>query len=302
MTDGPRRNRSSTGIALMVLAMAVLPFLDVCAKYLGQRGVPVMQVVWARMFFGAFITLPFAMQAGGGLSVLKVQMPWFNTLRAVMLIAATACFFLSLKFQSIADSLAIFFVQPLVVTLLSPWILGESVGRRRWIAVLIGFIGTLIIIRPGFQTIGPGVPLALAAGCAIAVYGLMTRKMAGRIPAMVTTFHTSLIGAIIMSAAAFLYWIPPTPWIWTILVLLAFIAAIGHFLVVKSYDFAEASLLAPFAYTEMIMATIAGWWFFGDFPDGWTFLGVGILIACAIYVSYRERLKAEPLASDFEQP
>ena len=119
---------------------------------------------------------------------------------------------------------------------------------------------------------------------------------------MVTTFYTSLIGAIIMCAAVPFVWQPVTPAHWGFFVLLALIANGGHYLVVKAYDHAEASLLAPLAYTEMIMVVAAGWYFFGDFPGLWTFIGVGILIACAIFVSLTERARdSEPLR-DFEQP
>ena len=119
---------------------------------------------------------------------------------------------------------------------------------------------------------------------------------------MVTTFYTSLMGAIIMCAAVPFVWQAVTPSQWGFFVLLALIANGGHFLVIKAYDHAEASLLAPLAYTEMIMAVAAGWYFFGDFPDVWTFVGVGILIACAIFISLGERSSGNVSAAEFEQP
>ena len=180
------RNRSLIGIGLMITAMAVLPFLDAIAKYLGQQGVPVLQIVWARLFFGAFLTMPFALKLAGPRGLVP-NMPVMHTIRAALMIAATAFFFMGLHYLSIADTLAIFFVQPLIVTLLSPLVLGETVGIRRWVAVVVGFIGTLIIIRPGFQELTPGVPLALASGLSLAIYLLLTRRIAGSAPAMVTT-------------------------------------------------------------------------------------------------------------------
>lgn len=294
-------NRPLAGIALMVSAMAILPFLDVIAKYLGQQGMPVLQIVWARLFFGAILTLPFAWKLTGVRGLLP-RMPVMHTVRAFLIIAATAFFFWALQYLPIADTLAIFFVQPLVVTILSPFVLGEHVGIRRWSAVMIGFIGILIIIRPGFQELNPGVFLALSSGASLALYLLLTRRIAGSAPAMVTTFHTSLMGAAMMTVAVAFIWEPPTPAQWGLFVLLSLIANGGHYLIVKAYDHAEASLLAPLAYTEMVMAVAAGWYFFGDFPDFWTFVGVGILISCAIYISWRERVrKVEPIR-DFEQP
>ena len=285
----------------MLSAMALLPFLDVVAKHLGRQGVPVMQIVWARLFFGALMTLPFALRIGG-IRGLVPNLPAMHALRASLIISATAFFFAALHYLSIAETLAIFFVQPLIVTILSPVVLGEHVGIRRWAAVTVGFIGTLIIIRPGFQDFSPGMFLALCSGTSLAIYLLLTRKIAGSAPAILTTFYTSLTGALVMSVIVLFYWIPPTPSQWGFFVLLSLIANFGHYLIVKAYDHAEASLLAPLAYTEMIMATFAGWYFFGDFPDGWTFVGVGVLISSAVYISMRERVRRIDPVRDFEQP
>ena len=294
--------RPIIGVALMLGAMASLPFIDVFAKFLGQQGVPILQIVWARLVFGVVVTLPFALRHGGVPGLWPAR-PYYHSLRATFLILATFCFFLSLTYLPIADALAIFFVQPLVVTVLSALVLKEQVGPRRWAAVFIGFIGTLIIIRPGFAEVNPGSGLALAAGTFLAVYFVMTRKIAGQAPAMVTTFQTNLIGAALMSLAMPLLWHSPSAAQWAMLASLGVVATLGHFMIVRAYDFAEASLLAPLAYTEMIMATALGWWFFGDFPDGWTITGVAILIGCALYISWRERergIAAAPAA--FEQP
>lgn len=289
------------GIGLMISAMAILPFLDVIAKHLGQQGVPVMQIVWARLFFGAILTLPFALRIAGVKGLLP-NMPLMHAVRAAFIIAATGFFFWALHYLPIADTLAIFFVQPLIVTMLSPIMLGEHVGIRRWVAVAVGFAGTLIIIRPGFEALNPGVFLALGSGTCLALYLLLTRKISGSAPPMLTTFYTSLMGGLITSVIVLFVWETPTLEQWCFFVLLSFIANGGHYLIIRAYDNAEASLLAPLAYTEIVMATIAGWYFFGDFPDGWTFIGVGILIASAIYISWRERVrKVEPIR-DFEQP
>jgi drug/metabolite transporter (DMT)-like permease len=276
------------GIGLVLVAMAILPLIDVCAKFLGKQGIPVTEMVWGRFFFGALFTLPFAMQRVGADAFRPVN-PLFNTGRALFLILGTACFFLALRYLPIADTLAIYFVQPILITALSPFLLGEHVGIRRWVSVFVGFTGVLIIIRPGIQAINPGVFFALAAGTFSALYILITRHLTGKADAMVTTFQTSTIGALALSAAAPLYWVEPNLHQWLLIVMLGAIAIAGHYLITRAYDFAEASLLSPFNYTEMIMAVAAGWYFFGDFPDAWTFVGVAILFGCAIYISWRER-------------
>lgn len=278
------------GIGFMLLAMAILPVIDVIAKHLGQTGMPVLMIVWARLTFGALMTLPLALPHVG-LRGLIPDRPALHALRASLLTAATFLFFWSLKFLPIADALAIFFVQPLVVTALSPLVLGERVGPRRWAAVAFGFLGTLIIIRPGLTTLNPGALMALGSGTSLALYLLLTRRISGAQKAIVTTFHTNALGALITTALVPLVWTAPGPSDWALLLALAAIANLGHYCIVRAYDHAEASLLAPLAYTEMVTSTLMGYVFFGDFPDAWTFLGVAILIASAIYISLRERAR-----------
>ncbi|MCA0432629.1 MAG: DMT family transporter [Proteobacteria bacterium] len=281
-------HNSLKGIGLVLFAMAILPFIDVCAKYLGQQGVPIAQLVWARFLFGSLFTLPFA-ASHAGRSAFRPVNPFYNACRAVLLILGTFFFFLALKHLSIADTLAIYFVQPILITALSPLLLGEHVGPRRWLSVAVGFIGVLIIIRPGLQAFNVGVAYALLAGFSSALYIIVTRHLTGRADAIVTTFQTSVIGLLPLTVALPFYWQAVSMNQWLLLGLMGAIAITGHFLITKAYDYAEASLLSPFNYTEMIMAVIAGWYFFGDFPDQWTFLGVAILISCAIYISWRER-------------
>lgn len=282
-----KAHNTLVGIGLMLAAMAILPGIDVIAKFMGQGGTPVLMIVWARLTFGALITLPFALPHTG-LRGLVPSRPLMHGLRAALLSSATFFFFWSLHFLPIADALAIFFVQPLVVTALSPLALGEKVGRHRWAAVAVGFVGTMIIIRPGLVEVNPGTFLALAAGTCLALYFLLTRRIAGAQNAIVTTFHTNLLGAVLTSALVPLVWVTPTAQDWVLFAALAAIANLGHYLIVRAYDHAEASLLAPLAYTEMVTSTILGFLFFDDFPDVWTFVGVSILIASAISISLRE--------------
>lgn len=289
MTGTALTRRPLAGVALMLGAMAVLPAIDVIAKHLGQEGLPILQIVWARLGLGAVMALPLALRIAGP-AALVPDRPAYHAARAALLAGATFCFFLALKTLPIADALAIFFVNPLVVTILSALILRERVGPRRWAAVAVGFVGTLIIIRPGFVALNPGSLLALASGTLLASYLVMTRAIAGRAHAVVTTFQTSLIGGVLLSLMVPFVWRAPDATEWVLLALLALIANLGHLMIVRAYDHAEASLLAPLAYTEMVTSVLMGLIFFGDFPDGWTFLGVAILIGCATYISMRERV------------
>lgn len=272
----------------MLAAMAILPVIDVIAKKLGQAGMPILIVVWARALFGGLMTLPFALKAEGARAFRPAQ-PLRQLARAALLFGATFLFFQSLKYLPIADALAIFFVNPLVIVILSALALRERVGPRRWAAVAVGFIGTLIIIRPGLVEVNSGTLYALGAGVALGSYFVMTRAMAGVADAMVLNFQTSAIGAGLMTLALPFLWLSPSPLQWAMLAALGIIATLGHVLITKAYEHAEASLLAPLAFTEIVTATILGYAFFGDLPDRWTVLGVAILIGSAIYISIRER-------------
>lgn len=280
--------RPLLGIAFMLGAMAVLPGIDVLAKWLGQAGLPVLQIVWARLMLGAVMAAPLALRAGGR-AALWPDRPVWHLCRAGFLAGATFAFFSSLLWLPIASALAIFFVQPLIVTLLSAALLRERVGAVRWAAVAVGFLGTLIIIRPGVVPLNPGSLLALAAGALLAAYFVMTRAIAHAAPPIVTTFQTNLLGGLILTVLVAPVWVAPSQLEWAQLLALAFIATYGHLLIVRAYTHAEASLLAPFAYTEMITSVALGWWFFGDLPDLWTFVGVSVLIAGALAISVNER-------------
>lgn len=284
------------GITLMVAAMLVFPFLDVVAKFLGNDGVPVVEIVWARLTFGLLITAPI-LYAREGLQSFVPRDVNLNMWRAGFIMVSTICFFGALRFQGVAETLAIYFVQPLLITALAPFMLGEKVGLRRWLAVAVGFIGVLIIIRPGLLSFNWGVALSLLAGLGSAISLLLTRKLAGGSSAMANTFYTNLFGTIFATMCVVFVWQTPTMDQLQMFILLAAIGTLGNYLTVKAMEHAEASLIAPLGYTEMINAVLLGWYFFGDFPDHWTFVGVAILIACAIYISFRERVKTiiEPI-------
>ncbi len=272
----------------MAFAMAVIPMIDVFAKFLGQQGLPIPQLVWARFFFGALFTLPFAWQVEQA-SILRPTHPMHQSTRAALLILGTCFFFGALKYLPIADTLAIYFIQPILVTALSPLVLKEKVGPHRWACVFFGFIGVLIIIRPGFQEFNIGMLLAVCAGLCSAFYLLLTRSLTGSVNAMVTTFQTSAIGAVALSATMPFLWKIPDLSQWLMLVGIGFFAIVGHYFITLAYDMGEASLISPLGYLEMVTAVLLGWYFFDNLPDSYTVLGVTILICCAIYISIRER-------------
>ena len=275
------------GIGFMLLAMLLFPILDVLAKKLGAQGQPIMQTVWSRMALGAALTFPLLARLEG-LSGLTPKAIPLNMLRGLAIISTTFFFFSAMKFQGIAETLSLYFIQPIIVTAAAPLLLGERVGPTRWIAVIAGFIGVIVIIRPGMMTMNPGAVLALASGASAAVVLLTSRILAAQASALANTFYTSLWGGILCSVIMFWQWQAPSAQQWAMMLGIAIVGTTCNYLIIKAFDWCEASLLAPFGYAEMINAVFLGWMFFGDLPDHWTFVGVAILIGAALFVSHRE--------------
>ena len=288
-TDGT--DRPLTGILLLVGAMMLVPMMDGLAKHLSST-YTTEQVVWARYFFHLAFLLPLVLWRFGR-QALAPKRPVAQILRGGLLLASTVLFFAAIAEMPLADTLALVFVYPFIVTALSPLLLGEPVGPRRWSAVLIGFVGALIVIRPGFGVFQWSALLGVGAGAVYAFYVIATRRLAGSSPPLVTLLYTALLGAVVMSAVlAFVLpgsWTPPSPGGWALMALMGLIAATGHLLLIMAYERAPASLLSPYGYSEMVMAVLVGLVAFGDFPDGGTLLGVAVIVGSGVYIALRER-------------
>ena len=291
------------GIQFMLLGSMLLPFMDAAAKTLGES-LSSSSIVLARFAFQTLFLLPFVWQ--------KLYIPSGTELllhikRSLGLSIATLLFFTSIQVMPIVDALAIFFVMPLIVTLLAPWVLGETVGWRRIAAVAIGLIGAVLIIKPGHALFGIHAVLPLGAALSFAFYLMYTRKLARvnaegeaqPVPAIMMQFWSGLIGIILMLIAILvlqpleipvfnLKW--PEGWQWQRLVLVGLIAAIGHLLLTNAFKYADASVLAPFQYVELIVAAILGWAIFGDIPTITTVIATLILVASGMYIFRRENL------------
>jgi len=288
--NGPGAHAGSDaarGILLIVAAMALVPMMDGLAKLLSDR-FSVLEIVWARYFFHLLLLLPAVLWRYGTASMLPPR-PFLQVFRGGLLLVSTILFFAAIAVMPIADALALVFISPLLVTALSPALLGEHVGIRRWSAVVIGFMGALMIIRPGFAAVGSGTLLALGAGVSYALYIVATRKLSGSAPPLVTLTYTALLGAVATSAAVPWQWILPTAADWAMMAGMGLFAAAGHYLIIKAFECAPASLLAPYGYSEIIMASVVGYVLFGDFPDHWTWIGVAVIVFSGVYISLRER-------------
>lgn len=277
--------RTISAIALMLGAMAILPVMDATAKHLSMV-MPVAMAVWARFFFQSLFVAPVVIRKYGP-RVLVPRDVAFQVARSLCLVAANGAFFWGLRYLPLADTLALFFVSPILVTALSPLVLGEKVDAKRWLAVSAGFLGVLVIIRPGFQELNAGTALGLLSGVLYAVFVLLTRRIRG-LPVLVTTLYNALPGAIAVTLAAPFFWQSPTLEQWPLLISIGVISVCAHYMLVMSFERAPASLLAPFAYAEIISGTIVGFYWFGDMPDHWTFAGAGILIVSGLFISWNE--------------
>ena len=276
-------------ITLNLCAWIILPFMDAIAKYLSSD-LSFFQITWARYFFTVFWTLPF-MFFFFRKNLTFSENPKLQILRGIILFSANICFFYSISIISLSKALTLAFVAPLVTTALSPFLLGEKVGLKRWSAVLVGFFGTLIVIRPGFIEFNLATLAALGTGCLYGVYLIITRKLHSTDNPLLTLLITGVVGASIGSFFVPIVWINPTPIQWAWLGLMGIFACLGHLFLIYSLRYANASILAPFGYFEIVTNIILGYYIFNQFPDIWTFLGLFIIISSGIYIFRREVLK-----------
>ena len=273
-------------IILNLSAWIVLPFMDTIAKYLSSE-ISFFQITWARYFFTVVWTLPL-MFFFFRKNLKWSENPKLQILRGITLLSANICFFYSISIISMAKALTLAFIAPLVTTTLSTIILGENVGIKRWSAVIIGFIGSLVVIRPGLIEFNLATLAALGTGFFYGVYLIITRKLHTVDNPLLTLLITGVVGAMISSLFVPIIWVnlSQSQWLW--LALMGIFACLGHLLLIYSLRYADASKLAPFGYFEIVTTIILGYYFFQDFPDIWTFTGLFIIISSGVYVFKRE--------------
>jgi drug/metabolite transporter (DMT)-like permease len=284
----------SQGMAFMVLAMLMLPGIDALAKHM-SGSISAGQAAWARFFFQAMLLAPFVVWQG---RLKRDGAIWAHAARGFLISVATLLFFSAIKVMPLADAIAIFFVQPFIVTLLAAAILGEAFGWRRMIAIAVGFSGALLIIKPSYEAFGLTALLPVGAAISFAFYVILTRWLVQTASPLSMQFLAGMFGLITMSVAlacgnAYDIAIVTPSWPslreWQLLALLGIIATTGHVLVVMAYYRASVAALAPFQYLEIVSATILGYMLFGNLPDGLTWLGIVIIVAAGLFVFYRER-------------
>lgn len=277
-------------IGLMCLAVFLFSVLDATAKYLASRAdLPVVQVIWMRFVFHALLTLiilgPLAVPR-----IMRSAKPWHQALRSLFVFGATAFNFWAVKYLQLDQTVTFFFLTPLLVAGLAGPLLGEWVGWRRFLAILTGFFGVILVTRPGFGGIHWAALLSLGATASYALYNIATRYVAGYDSHEVSQFYTPLAGVALTAPFALSAWMwPPSAFAWVLLLSLGVTGGIGHWLLILAHRHAPAPVLAPFVYTGLISMSLLGYFIFGDVPTWWTLAGGAVVIGSGLYLFYRER-------------
>lgn len=275
------------GIGWMLVTVFWFVSLDTGAKYLLQS-YPVLQVVWMR-FAVALVFAVAAMGRGIGRDMAS-RKPSLQVLRSILLAVTTALFFLGIRTTPLATATTIMFLSPILVTLLSMPLLGEKVGVRRLGGVAVGFLGALIVVRPGLDGISAGALFLLAAAFTNSIYQLVTRHVRVYDPPATTLFYTALAGALVFAVPLPAYWVAPDGAAhWAIFVFVGVAGGIGHLCLIRAFRAAPASVVAPFTYAGLVWSTLFGLLFFAELPDAWTFVGAGLIVAAGLYIFHRER-------------
>jgi drug/metabolite transporter (DMT)-like permease len=284
-------------IGLMVLATICFAFLDSTAKYLvGTKSMPVMQVTWLRfaghVVFSAAVLWPFAVKPS-----LRSKRPFVQIFRSVLMIVTTGFNFVALRYLQLDQTVTIFFLTPLLVALLAGPLLNEWVGWHRMVAIIVGFIGVLIVMHPGIGTLHWAMVYVLIATLGYALYNISTRYLAAYDPAEVTQTYTPLAGAVLLLPFAFAVWqTPPDALTLALCTTLGLWGGLGHWFLILAHRSAPAAVLAPYIYLGLIWMSVAGFLVFGDVPTWWTLTGAAVVILSGLYLLARERKVAGPAA------
>ncbi len=285
-----RRSDSLRGIALMGAGLFLFAAVDAMGKFLTGSLHPI-QIVWSRqlgLVLGVLVLLAIR-----GRKLLRSANPKIQIARGVVAACSATLFVAAVAYVPLADAVAVSFVAPFIVTLLGAVILREPVGIRRWSAVIIGFLATLIVIRPGMGVIHPAMGLVLLAAAFFAVRQVISRVMSGSDATSTTVAYTALVSGFLLSLPLPFVWKTPV-WGWevTILITMACTAAFAEILVIKALEAAQAVVVAPVQYSMLIWGTFYGWLVFGQLPDLWTWTGALIIVATGLYTLNRERIAA----------
>lgn len=276
-------------IALMLGAVFFFSVTDVSAKWL-VADYSVFQLVFLRTL-GAAIPIAYLVHRQGGMAALRTRHPWRHLLRGIVGAGAIFGFFLSFRYLPLAEAYTIFFVSPLIVTALSGPMLGEPVGWRRWAAILVGFIGVLVILRPGGAVDGIGATICVFATVCYALLMLLIRLLRRTESTATVTISFTLVMGVLSALASPFVWVMPSLTDWGLFLFTGFFGGIAQILFIEALGRGSAATVAPFDYTSMIWAVLFGYLIWGDIPGWEVVIGATIIAASGLFIIYREQAR-----------
>ncbi|MGE4327045.1 MAG: DMT family transporter [Pseudodonghicola sp.] len=290
MTE-PQRNNVPLGILLMVGSTIVFALQDGISRHLAGAYNTWMVVMIRYWFFAAFVIFLAARSRGGLRAATRTEQPLLQIFRGLLLAGEVCVAIYGFTVLGLIQSQAVFICYPLLVAALSGPVLGEKVGWRRWVAIGIGLVGVMIILQPGVGVFNPAAIIPLISALMFALYGLLTRYVARRDTAATSFFWTGVAGAVMMTAIGIWFWQPMigTDWIW--MSILCVTGVLGHWLLIKCYEVAEAGAVQPFAYFHLIWASILGMTVFGEVLRDNILIGAALIIGAGLFTLWRERVK-----------
>jgi drug/metabolite transporter (DMT)-like permease len=295
-----RADRPFRGIALILASTIFLGTSDATSKYLSGT-LPSIEIAWIRFLVFALIMVP-AMLPGSPLFALHTSRLGLQGVRGAALLGSSLLFISGLRFLPIAEASATSFIAPLFVTALSIFFLGESVGVRRWLATAVGLIGVLIILRPGTDAFHLAAFFPVVSAIAWACTLVMTRMLSGKESVLTTMTYSAIVGFGILSALVPLVWVAPSWHDILFGILIGVSSTAGQWIVVLAFRYADASVLAPFSYTQLLWVSMLGFLVFGEVPDIWTVTGAAFIVASGLYTAHRERVRRSQLLSVAAEP
>lgn len=292
MNDAAGHSEASSSrmaaIGLFCGATALFAVLDATAKYLSAE-LPPPQVAWLR-FAGHFFLTLVLFRSRFPLAQFATRRPWLQVGRGLVLVFVTICNFTAVKYLQLTETISIFFLGPLIVAALSTLLLKEHVGPRRWAAIVVGFVGVMIVVQPGSSDFKWAFVFSFGAVFGYAFYAITTRMLAGVDRTETSLLYSALVGTLLLLPVMPYIWVWPSgPWQWAMIAFMALTAGTGHYLLIVAHRHTGASVLAPFTFTSILWMTTIGYVVFDDVPAWTTFLGAGIVIASGLYLLYRER-------------
>ncbi|MBT4888783.1 MAG: DMT family transporter [Rhodospirillales bacterium] len=275
---------TTRGLLWIILATIIFTGTNTIAKKLGQD-YDVIQIVWARYTFHLLFLL--IMLRHHIVGVLKTNHLKLQLGRSTLLLVSSGFYFTGFTLLPLAESAAIINATPILVTILSVPLLGERVGKQRWIGVAAGFCGALIIIRPGMDSFSPAMLLPLCAALTYSLYQIATRNVSHADAPITSITYTAIVGLIIGSIIAPFFWTPPDLFGWIMMAGIGLTGGVGHYAMIRAYAIAEASVVSPFTYAVLLWMIIVGYYMFDDLPDIWTFIGASFIVGSGLYIGRR---------------